>query len=171
MQLGTLWGATALLATGLVLENPFSKRKTASSEDRYDALLLLSEPGRNPTLPDEPWRSIDLPTFIYTGTNDYGSESGEGSNISFQYTIMNDKVEPPPPKHYLWVDDVNHDLSGAWCRDPLASDYDVEAVAILRGVSTAFLDAYTKRDQAALDFLNTEALPDAAGSRPTLSRP
>ena len=47
----------------------------------------------------------------------------------------------------------------------------LEAVAILRGVSTAFLDAYTKRDQAALDFLNTEALPDAAGSRPTLSRP
>lgn len=167
----SMGAATALSVNGMVLQNPFSRQKLESSESRYKALLLLSEPGGNPTLPDEPWRAADVPTFIYTGTNDYGSESGENSNIPFEYAIVNTPPDPAPPKHHLWINDINHYLSGAWCRDPIAADHDKEAVAILRGVSTAFLDAYAKSDQSALDFLNTAVMPDRAGPRPTLSRP
>lgn len=163
--------ATALSVTGMALQNPFSRQKLESTEDRFDALLLLSEPGGNPTLPDEPWRAANVPTFIYTGTNDYGSESGENSNIPFEYKILSDQPDPAPARHHLWIEDINHYLSGAWCRDPISADHDREAVAILRGVSTAFLDAYAKGEHAALDLLNRETLPESAGLRPMLSRP
>jgi predicted dienelactone hydrolase len=166
----SMGGATALLATGLKLENPFSKQRIESGENRYGGLLLLSEPGGNPTLPDEPWRYIDMPTFIYTGTDDYGSESrGENSRIPFQYNVVNDVPGDAPGKHYLWIDGINHYLGGGWCRAEVAPGFDAEAVGILNGVSTAFLDAYAKGDTDALAFLNRGALPDAAGARPTLS--
>lgn len=165
----SMGGATALLATGMVLENPFSKQRVESGETRYDALLLLSEPGHNPTLPDEPWRAVSLPTFVYTGTNDYGSESRGNSNIPFEYAIVNDPAGSSVPKHHLWIDDVDHFVGGAWCK--IQDSYDQEAVSILRGVSTAFLDAYAKQDVMAVQFLQSGALPSDAGSRPKLTTP
>jgi fermentation-respiration switch protein FrsA (DUF1100 family) len=166
----SMGGATALTATGMVLENPFSKQRVESAEDRYDALLLLSEPGHNPTLPEEPWEFINLPTFVYTGTYDRGSESGENSRIPFQYNIVNMRPDPIPPKHHLWVEGVDHFLGGAWCRVARDGSYDSEALDILRGVSTSFLDAYTKDDDEARSFLEAGILPENAGSRPTLSQ-
>ncbi len=164
----SMGGATALLATGMVLENPFSKQRVESAEDRYDALLLLSEPGGNPTLPDVPWQVIDKPTFIYTGTDDYGSESRGNTRIPFEYAIINSMPDPLPPKHHLWIDGIDHFLGGAWCR---AKDtFDHQGVDILRGVSTAFLDAYAKQDESARVFLEANALPPEAGTRPTLSQ-
>lgn len=163
----SMGGASALLATGMVLENPFSKGRVESKEDRYDALLLLSEPGHNPTLPDEPWRAVDLPTFIYTGTNDYGAESRGNSNIPFEYAIVNEPAGEEEPKHHLWIDDVDHFVGGAWCRTQ--DVFDQEAVSVLQGVSTAFLDAYTKQDEAALELLTTGGLPADAGTRPSLT--
>ena len=163
----SMGGATALLATGMVLENPFSKRRVESAETRFDALLLLSEPGGNPTLPDVPWQVIDKPTFIYTGTDDYGSESRGNPRIPFEYTIVNTVPEPPPPKHHLWIDGIDHFLGGAWCRP--TDTFDQEGLDILRGVTMAFLDAYTKHDETAQAFLMTSDLPPEAGLRPTLS--
>ena len=164
----SMGAATALASTGMVLQNPFSKQLIESGEVRYDALLLLSEPGHNPTLPEEPWQTTGVPTLIYTGTNDRGSESGESSRIPFQYNIVNEMPDPAPPKYHLWVEDVDHFLGGAWCRT--ADSFDQEGLDILRGVSTAFLDAYAKNDEAARAFLDTGNLPEAAGNRPTLSR-
>lgn len=163
----SMGGATALLAAGMVLENPFSRQKVKSDETRYDALLLLSEPGGNPTLPDVPWQVINVPTFIYTGTDDYGSESRGNSRIPFEYKIVNDAPDPTTPKHHLWIEDIDHFLGGAWCRP--AETYDAEGLAILRGVSTAFLDAYAKDDESARSFLNSNNLPAEVGSRPTLT--
>lgn len=163
----SMGGATALLATGMILENPFSKRRVESGETRYDALLLLSEPGHNPTLPEEPWRAVSVPTFIYTGTNDYGSESRGNTNIPFEYAIVNEAAGPDVPKHHLWIDDVDHFIGGAWCK--IEDAYDQKAVSVLRAVSTAFLDAYTKQDGVAVDFLNSGVLPSSAGARPALT--
>jgi dienelactone hydrolase len=167
----SMGAATTLSVTGMVIENPFSRQKIASSEDRFDAALLLSEPGHNPTLPEEPWRVIAIPTFVYTGTDDYGSESRENSNIPFQYAMVSTVPDPAPAKHHLWIDGVNHYLSGGWCSATTDASYDNEAVTILNGVSTAFLDAYAKSDQAAMAFLQSNALPAGAGPRPTLSQP
>ncbi len=167
----SMGAATTLSVTGMVIENPFSRQKIESSEGRFAAALLLSEPGHNPTLPGKPWRSITIPTFVYTGTDDYGSESRDNSNIPFQYKMVSEIQDGSTDKHYLWVDGVNHYLSGGWCRAPLEESYDREAVAILNGVSTAFLDAYAKSNQAALTFLRSNNLPESAGSRPNLSQP
>ena len=164
----SMGGATALVATGMVLENPFSRQRVESAENRYDALLLLSEPGGNPTLPDVPWQVIDKPTFIYTGTDDYGSESRGNTRIPFEYAIVNAVPDPAPPKHHLWIDGIDHFLGGAWCR--LSESYDQQGLDILRGMSTAFLDAYTKQNASARVFLEAGTLPPEAGTRPTLSQ-
>lgn len=165
----SMGAATALLATGMVLENPFSKRRVESSESRYGALLLLSEPGHNPTLPNEPWRAVNVPTFIYTGTNDYGSESRGDTNIPFEYAVVNEPAGPDAPKHHLWIEGVDHFMGGAWCQTQ--ETFDHEAVVVLRGVSTAFLDAYTQQDERALDLLISGALPSRVGTRPRLTVP
>ncbi|MDG2243568.1 MAG: hypothetical protein P8L66_08735 [Rhodospirillaceae bacterium] len=167
----SMGAATTLSVTGMVIENPFTKQKIESPENRFKAALLLSEPGHNPTLPQEPWRSITIPTFVYTGTDDYGSLSRDNSNIPFQYNLVSETPDDATDKHYLWIDGVDHYLSGGWCRAPLEEPYDREAIAILNGVSTAFLDAYAKFDQAALAFLRSNNLPDSAGSRSKLSQP
>jgi len=164
----SMGGAAALTATGLVLENPFTKEKLHSSEDRYNVLLLLSEVGNNPALPDEPWQYITIPNFIYTGTDDYGSESRGNTRIPFQYKVLNSIPETPSPTHYLWVDGVDHYLGGLWCRSDVSGPPDQDGLEILRGTTTVFLDAYTKGNAEAIYFLSTDDMRDLTHGRATL---
>jgi len=165
----SMGGAAALTATGLVLENPFTKEKLHSSESRYNVLLLLSEVGHNPTLPEEPWQYSVIPNFVYTGTDDYGSESRGNTRIPFQYNILNSMPAAPSPTHYLWVDGVDHYLGGLWCRSDVSGPPDQDGLAILRGVSTVFLDAYTKGNTEAFSFLSTDEMTDLTDGRAALS--
>jgi len=164
----SMGAATAMLATGLTLQNPFSKSLISSKENRYKALILLSEPGGNPTLPDEPWRYVSLPTLIYTGTDDFGSESGENSRIPFEYKIVNNFPNPSPQKYYLWINKIDHFLGGLWCRDN-GKDPDIEGLSIVKSVTTAFLDSFARGYEKAMVFLNDSELLKSQSYRARLS--
>ncbi len=164
----SMGGFTALAAAGVRLKNKADGSALEMADAGYKYLLLLSEPGSNPTMPDEPWRQSPVPTFVYTGTNDQGGMT-TGKKSPFGYNLVERPEAQAQPRHYLWVNGVNHYLGGLWCRNDVPGPLDYEGLSIFNGVSTAFLDAYTKSDVQALSFLKTNDLNGLTHTRAQLS--
>jgi len=163
----SMGGFTALAAAGVRLKNKADGSSLEMADAGYDALLLLSEPGLNPMMPDEPWRQSPVPTLVYTGTNDRGSET-TGRKSPFGYNVLENPLSAARPKHYLWIEGVDHYLGGLWCRSDVAGPPDYQALRIFNGVSTAFLDAYAKADARALAFLRAADIGSLTKARATL---
>ncbi len=164
----SMGGFTALAAAGVRMKNKADGSVLEMESAGYKYLLLLSEPGSNPMMPDEPWKQSPIPVFIYTGTNDKGGET-TGRKSPFGYALVDNASAASQPKHYLWVNDVNHYLGGLWCRTDVPGPLDQDGLNIFNGVSTAFLNAYTKNDAGALAFLKTADLAPLTNARATLS--
>jgi pimeloyl-ACP methyl ester carboxylesterase len=151
-----------------------SERLVAAGEvdygdDRFDALLLVSDPGNNRLMPDAPWQAVAIPTFIATGTNDYGGMPKKpGRNATKQAKFAKDWAMPDTANHYLFVDGMDHYLGGLICKEDVPGPKDFEALRIIDGVSTAFLDAYMKQDEAAMAFLQGGQVAELTGGRATL---
>jgi fermentation-respiration switch protein FrsA (DUF1100 family) len=156
----SMGGFTALAAAGVRLKNKADGSMLEMANAGYKYLLLLSEPGSNPMMPDEPWRQSPIPTFVYTGT---------GRKSPFGYALLETPAAASQPRHYLWVEGVDHYLGGLWCRTDVPGPLDQGGLDIFNGVSTAFLDAYTKGDARALAFLKTGDLAPLTSNRATLS--
>jgi hypothetical protein len=163
----SLGGGTALTVTGLVLVNPRDGATMGFVDDRFDALLLISDPGNSPLMPTDPWRAVALPTFIATGTDDF---SGIARRIKsgFSYEFSADVNFADTPNHYLFIDGMDHYLGGLICKDDAPGEPDYEALRIINGASTAFLDAYLKDNTVALAALSANRMPESAGPRPTI---
>jgi dienelactone hydrolase len=164
----SMGGFTALAAAGIKLKNKADGSMLEMPDAGYKYLLLLSETGSNPMLPDDPWRQSPVPAFVYTGTNDKGSET-TGRKSPFGYNLVDNPAAAAQPKHYLWVDGVDHYLGGLWCRTDVAGPPDQDGLNIFNGVSTAFLDAYTKNNKSASAFMTSADLGALTKSRATLS--
>jgi pimeloyl-ACP methyl ester carboxylesterase len=164
----SMGGFTALAAAGVRLKNKADSSTLDMADTGYKYLLLLSEPGSNPMMPDEPWRQSPIPTFVYTGTNDRGSET-TGRKSPFGYAVIENAAAASQPRHYLWVEGVDHYLGGLWCRTDVPGPLDHDGLNIFNGVSTAFLDAYAKDDARALAFLTTANLKALTSNRATLT--
>ncbi len=164
----SMGGFTAVAAAGVRLKNKADGSALEMEDAGYKYLLLLSEPGSNPSMPDEPWRQSPVPVFIYTGTNDQGGMT-TGKKSPFGYNLVERPEAEAQPHHYLWVNNVDHYLGGLWCRADVPGPLDYEGLRIFNGVSTAFLDGYTKRDATALTFLKTDDLNASTHARATLS--
>ena len=134
-------------------------------EDRFDALLLLGDPGNRNFMPDDPWRAIAVPTLIITGTNDRGQEIDE-SKMKFDF--VEGTVMAQTPNHYLFIEDMNHYLGGLVCRTDIEGEPDHGAMEIAKGVSIAFLDTYFSDDNKDGDLLTSNDLPGLTNGRATL---
>lgn len=151
----SMGGATAMTVTGVVLIEPSDNSEFGFLEDRFDALLLITNPGNSPMMPEDPWKGVGMPTFIATGTDDY---SGIGRRISQKkssrvYGYAESVEIADTPNYYLFIDDMDHYLGGLICK-PIEDDQpDPEAARIINGASVAFLDAYIKDDATARAFL------------------
>lgn len=164
----SMGGATALVTAGVKLKNKADGSILAADDVGFRYLVLLSETGANPVMPDEPWRASPVPTFIYTGTNDRGTES-TGRKSPFGYNLVENASSSSQPKHYLWIDGVDHYLGGLWCDDTVKGPPDPVALDTFNIASTAFLDAYTKNDAKARHFLASPDLAAISHGRATLS--
>ena len=165
----SMGGATALRLTGLVFIDPKDGSVTDYRDERFDALLLVSDPGNNRLMPDDPWKAIAIPTFIATGTNDYGGmPKRSGKNSAAKPALSKGSTMPDTPNHYLYIDAMDHYLGGLICKDDVPGPPDYDALEIIDGVSTAFLDAYMKGDDNAMAFLQTGPVAELTGDRATL---
>ncbi len=61
-----------LVNTGQRIRNPTNNYVTESSEDRFMAAVMLSDPGKMAMMPDDTWKGGSAPTFLSTGSEDYG---------------------------------------------------------------------------------------------------
>ena len=156
-----------MAVTGLKLKIPVSGATDSFPEDRFDALLLIGDPGNRPFLPEAPWRAVAIPTLVVTGTNDHGQKL-TGDNKPMQMEFADGTVFSDTPNHYLFIDDMDHYMGGLICRSDVPGEPDYDAVVIARGVSTVFLDAYMKDDEEARVFLGSDGLGAFTDKRATL---
>ncbi len=149
----SMGGGTAMSVTGLVMVDPSDNSEFGFADDRFTALLLITNPGNSPMMPDDPWRVIGLPTFIATGTNDFSGliKHIKKSKSVFRFT---DDVEfADSENNYLFIDEMNHYLGGLICKPRDDDTPDVDAARIIGGVSVAFLNAVARGDDRAREFL------------------
>lgn len=165
----SMGGATAMRLAGLLLVDPPNDEPIDYRDDRFDALLLVSDPGNNRLMPDAPWKGVPVPTFIATGSNDFGGMPGKSKQSSASSAkFPENAVMPDTPNHYLFIDGMDHYLGGLICKEDAAGPPDYDALKIIDGISTAFLDAYMKDDAAAMAFLRAGQVAELTDSRATL---
>jgi hypothetical protein len=63
---------------------------------------------------------------------------------------------------------MDHYLGGLICKQDVPGPKDYDALQIIDGVSTAFLDAYMKEDESAMKFLRDGQVSELTGGRATL---
>jgi dienelactone hydrolase len=150
-------GWTALGLGGLKRDDP-----------RIAALVLLDDPGTNragkPVV--APWLGTSKPTFVVTGAR--------GDLGPARRPTATTLLDPAPgAQHYqLKVRDMDRCLGNLLCRsgpNEASGPPDYAALSALEDASTAFLDAYLRRDSNALAWLARADRPDLVNGRGRLT--
>jgi predicted dienelactone hydrolase len=136
-------------------------------DDRFQAAVLLSAPGPNmKEMADNAFEGIRKPFIATGGSNDVGRVD-LGELTPAQWRMQAYLLAPSGDKYSVITQGSDHYMGGLICNAERGGEPDHAAVANVRAMTTAFLDAYIKRDPAALKFLRTadvEALTDGQAS-------
>ena len=159
----------AMLEAGLQTRNPVSGTVTSHPDHRIGFVVMSSDPGKMALMPDDLWRGVTVPTFMTTGTNDFGV-AGKGRRAS-DYTM--DRLTGQGTSagiHYrVLIEGGDHYYGGLVHRAPKDVTPDPEALGIFTSLSTAFLDAYLRKDNAAMQYLRAVDLEAVTNGRATLT--
>ena len=153
-----------LVNTGQRVRNPTNNYVTESSEDRFMAAVMLSDPGKMAMMPDNAWKGATAPTFLSTGPEDYGL-MGDGRRVAeYQNEILTLPKNSTEDKYLLLIEDGDHYFGGLIHREvDKVPDYD--GLAIFNATSLAFMDAYTRDAKTAWAFLQPNILSSATDGR------
>jgi hypothetical protein len=159
----------AMLEAGLRVRNPKTGVVTAHPDPRIGAVVMSSDPGKMALMPEDLWRGIALPTFMTTGTADYGT-SGKGRRAT-EYTSerLTGEGAPAGIRYRVLIEGGDHYYGGLIHRAPSDVKPDPEGLSIFLALSTTFLDAYAKKDVKALDYLRTVDVKAVTNGRATLT--
>ena len=153
-----------LVNTGQRMRNPTNNYVTESSEDRFMAAVMLSDPGKMAMMPDDTWKGGSAPTFLSTGSEDYGLMGDGRREAEYQNEILTLPDEPTGDKYLLLIERGDHYFGGLIHRDvDKAPDYD--GLAIFNAASLAFMDAHTRDAKSAWAFLKPNILSSATDGR------
>ncbi len=159
----------AMLEAGLETRNPVTGAVTAHADRRIGYVVMSSDPGKMAQMPEDLWRGITVPTFMTTGTNDFGT-SGKGRRATdYTLDLLTGEGAPPGTRYRVVIQDGDHYYGGLVHRAPKDVKPDPEALGIFNSLSTAFLDANVKKDAAALDYLRRVNLEAITGGRAALA--
>ena len=153
-----------LVNTGQRMRNPTNNYVTESSEDRFMAAVMLSDPGKMSMMPDDTWKGGSAPTFLSTGPEDYGLMGDGRREAEYQNEILTLPDESTGDKYLLLIERGDHYFGGLIHRDvDKAPDYD--GLAIFNAASLAFMDAHTRDAESAWAFLKPNILSSATDGR------
>ena len=138
----SMGAATAMLVSGMKLVNPMNGYEESSDEDRFKALLMISDPGTMSLMPSNPWIGVKIPTFISTGTNDFSEVGSARVKSPFKYEVPKELTKSSAPHHYVFIEGADHYLGGLICRTDVPGPFQYEALKIAAATSTTFLEAY-----------------------------
>ena len=153
-----------LVNTGQRIRNPTNNYVTESSEDRFMAAVMLSDPGKMAMMPDDTWKGGSAPTFLSTGSEDYGLMGDGRREAEYQNEILTLPDESTGDKYLLLIERGDHYFGGLIHRDvDKAPDYD--GLAIFNAASLAFMDAHTRDAESAWAFLKPNILSSETDGR------
>ena len=153
-----------LVNTGQRIRNPTNNYVTESSEDRFMAAVMLSDPGKMSMMPDDTWKGGSAPTFLSTGSEDYGLMGDGRREAEYQNEILTLPDESTGDTYLLLIERGDHYFGGLIHRDvDKAPDYD--GLAIFNAASLAFMDAHTRDAESAWAFLKPNILSSATDGR------
>ena len=153
-----------LVNTGQRIRNPTNNYVTESSEERFMAAVMLSDPGKMALMPDDAWKGGLTPTFLTTGPDDYGL-MGDGRRVAeYQNEILTLPDEPTGDKYLLLNERGDHYFGGLIHRD-VNKGPDYDGLAVFNAASLAFMDAHTRDVESAWAFLKPNILTSATDGR------
>jgi predicted dienelactone hydrolase len=145
-SIGTL---IAMRVTGLEIHDVNTDRTIRNDESRYKLLVLLSDPGKMRQMPETAWTGSTVPTFLCTGTEDYGLMGArEAPQNPNRILSSNDAVD----RYQVLLRDGDHYFGGLVQKD-VDTEPDHEGLEIFNRTSTAFMNAYIKGDAGASEYL------------------
>jgi len=159
----------AMLVTGARFRTGFDGEVMESPETRYRALILVSDPGKMRLMPPDTWVGSAVPTFMATGTDDFGLMGSRGAPTEAQTKILPATEASDAVRYELMLDGGDHYFGGLVQKD-VDAEPDHDGLAIFNAASTAFLDAVMKDDPHARTWLDTVDLPATTDGRATLTR-
>jgi len=166
-------GMIAMIKSGLHMQNSDGEPVADYADPRFSAAVVMSgvgQMGPTPGLPQVPYMAPDAfqgltgPLLASGGTLDEGNV-GTGEVFPWQWRMSAYTQSPPGNKYSLVLEDADHYLGGLICRDNRGGPDDPDAVAVVRGVQTAFLDAYVKDVSSARDWLEQADMGAAGANR------
>jgi len=162
----SMGAATAQRATGLDTRNAKGSVESLTDE-RFDVALLLSAPGTMSNIPDDSWGEYEIPMMMSTGTKDI-TMTNKNRPEGWAWRLGSFELTPRGDKYVLITQEMDHFLGGHICRPEGDKGPDDDALAIVGGTTTAFLDAYLKDDKAAKRFIRSNAVNDLSDGRAEL---
>ncbi len=159
----------AMLQGGLQTRNPNTKAVLAAPDARIGWVVMSSDPGKMALMPEDLWLGSTVPTFMATGTEDFGT-SGKGRRAS-EYTMerLTGDAAVPGTHYQVLIRDADHYYGGLVHRVGKGEAPDHEALGLVLSLSTAFLDAEVRGDPQARKFLRRLDLERLTGGRANLT--
>jgi hypothetical protein len=165
-SVGTL---VAMRVTGLVINDINTQQVISSTEARFDSLIMLSDPGKMRQMPLTAWKGSTVPTFMSTGTDDYGLMGSRDAPQEGNKILSSD---PSVDRYQLLLQEGDHYFGGLVQKKlgKVDAKPDYEGLEIFNKTSTAFLDAYAKNNKSARRYLQQVDLQTVTNSRAQLIR-
>ena len=163
---GHSFGAViSMVKTGLQLKDEYKESWGEIYDARFQAAVLMSAPGPGMEhMAENAFDGLRKPFIATGGTNDVGRVD-PGDYPREEWRTVAYQLAPPGDKYSVIVQDADHYLGGLICNPERGGEPDPEGVAIVRAMTTAFLDAYIKDDEVALEFLNTADVSERTDGR------
>jgi dienelactone hydrolase len=157
----------AMLVTGMQFITGYSGELMADDEDRFAALILISDPGKMRLMPENTWLASNVPTFMATGTDDFGVMGQRSKSAEAQSEVLpsDDGVD----RYSLLLEGGDHYFGGLIQKE-VDAEPDAEGLAIFNATSSAFLDAYIQDSAAAKKWLDEVDMQQVTGQRAVLEK-
>ncbi len=162
-------GQIALAMTGLETVDPKTNKPLNVADDRYDVAVVLSGVGPLPNIAEGAFARYMGPVYSSGGTKDLGA-TGQGPVHPWPWRMAAYFETPPGNSYGVVLDEGDHYYGGLICRETAGGTPDHEGLSIIRGTSTAFLDAYLKDNTAAKEFLANSDVQSLTNNRASLER-
>ncbi|MDG2320261.1 MAG: hypothetical protein P8L79_08385 [Rhodospirillaceae bacterium] len=162
-------GQIALALTGLETLDATTSEPIDVADDRYKVAVVLSGVGQLPNMPEGAFSRYTGAVYSSGGTKDLGA-TGRGPVHPWPWRMAAFFETPPGKKYGLILDEGDHYYGGLICRETAGGLVDHQGLSIVRGTSTAFLDAYLKDDQDALSFLKSADVGALTENRASFER-